>query len=194
LQSIEPGTPALAQTPVTLPAPVYLIDGASGQIVRVAADGVTRRTVTHELAPVTAFDVSPDGSLLAYVTGNQLVEAGADGLNRVVKLEGGAGSIDAPVYSPDGARIAFALGGINLIAAGPEAVGEEAVTLVLADDPLPPGAANGSAGDAPDAAAARIFRPNSWSPDGVHLLVTTRTLSRAAGWPSWRRTQTYWSS
>ena len=170
-------TPALAQTPVTLPAPVYLIDGASGQIVRVAADGVTRRTVTHELSPVTAFDVSPDGSMLAYVTGNQLVEAGADGLNRVVKLEGGgggtapAGNIDAPVYAPDGARIAFALGGINLIAAGPEAVGEEAVTLVLADDPLPPGAADGSAADAPDGAAPRIFRPNSWSPDGVHLLV-----------------------
>ena len=82
--------PAHAQTPVNLPAPVYLLDAASGQIVRVADDGVTQRTVTHELAPVTAFDVAPDGSKLAYVAGNQLIEAGADGLNRVVKLGGGA--------------------------------------------------------------------------------------------------------
>ncbi len=75
--------PALAQTPINLPAPVYLLDAPSGQIVRVANDGVTRRTVTHELAPVTSFDVSPDGSKLAYVAGNKLIEAQADGSGRV---------------------------------------------------------------------------------------------------------------
>ncbi|MFN8466039.1 MAG: hypothetical protein U0X20_10830 [Caldilineaceae bacterium] len=179
---------ALAQAPINLPAPVYLLDAPSGQIVRLANDGVTRRTVTHELSPVTSFDVSPDGAKLAYVTGNRLIEAQADGSNRVVKLSGGAikmagaqagaaeaqlagERIDAPLYSPDGSRIAFAHGGINLIASGPDAVGPDAVTLVLPNDLLPNGADRASTDSAPDRAAARIYKPNSWSPDGVHLLV-----------------------
>jgi Tol biopolymer transport system component len=167
-------TPAHAQTPVSLPAPFYFIDGYSNQVVRLAADGVTRRTVTRETSPVTALAVAPYGGKLAYVAGNRLIETDASGLNRVVKLEGGpavsageAGStnqISAPVYSPDGARIAFARGGINLIASGPDANGEDAVTLVLPDDPYP-------TDGAVSAEPVRFFRPNSWSPDGVHLLV-----------------------
>ncbi len=180
--------PAHAQTPINLPAPVYLLDAPSGQIVRVANDGVMRRTVTHELSPVTSFDVSPDGSKLAYVAGNRLIEAQADGSNRVVKLDEGAANmagaqtgaaeaqlagerIDAPLYSPDGSRIAFAHGGINLISSGPDAVGADAVTLALANDLLPAGTDRASSDSAPDRAAARIYKPNSWSPDGVHLLV-----------------------
>ena len=177
--------PARAQTPINLPAPVYLLDAPSGQIVRIGNDGVTRRTVTREFSPVTSFDVSPDGSKLAYVAGNKLIEASADGSNRVVKVDGGAlgtpatqmdaqvagQRIAAPLYSPDGSRIAFAQGGINLIASGTDAVGAKAVTLVLPNDLLPAGTSRESADSAPDRAAARIYRPNSWSPDGVHLLV-----------------------
>ncbi len=50
-------------------------------------------------------------------------------------------------------------------------MGADAVTLVLPNDLLPAGADRESSDSAPDRAAARIYRPNSWSPDGVHLLV-----------------------
>ena len=137
-------------------------------------DGLTRRTVTHEVNPITVFDVAPDGSKLAYVSGNQLIETDANGLNPVLKFAGPAlntldptdfenDRLDTLVYSPDGARIAFGFNGVNVVPSGPDA-GPESVDTVLTSDPFPaPGEAAGG--------QRRFFRPRAWGPDGVHLVV-----------------------
>lgn len=173
----EPATDAAASSApaaISLPAPLYYVDGYSGQVVRLDVDGTSRRTVTRETGPVTALDVSPDGSKLAYVSGNRLIEADANGLNPVVKFAGPApGSsdsarprldrVDVPVYSPDGARIAFAFNGVNVIPSGPDA-GPESVDSVLPNDPFPVEPLNRRE-------LIRTFSPRSWGPDGVHLIV-----------------------
>ncbi len=167
----ETGAPAPAAG--SLPAPLYYIDGYSDQIVRLETDGLTRRTVTYETDPVTAFDVSPDGSKLAYVSGNRLIEADANGSNPVLKFAGPAlNTLDptdftndrvyAPVYSPDGERVAFGFNGVNLVASGPDA-GPESVNTVLPSDPFPT--------TFPRDEVIRFFTPRAWGPDGVHLVV-----------------------
>ncbi len=167
--------PAQDAAAISLPAPLYYIDQYSQQVTRLEMDGVTRRTITRETEPVTAFAVSPDGSKLAYVSGNRLIEADANGLNPVLKFAGPATAtldsldlindrVGAPVYSPDGARIAFAFNGVSVVASGPDA-GPEAVNSVLPSDPFP------AEGDFDGSQLIRFFRPHTWGPDGVHLVV-----------------------
>ena len=54
LQEAEPAASAAG----SLPAPLYYIDLPSGQIVRLDVDGLTRRTVTHEVNPITVFEAA----------------------------------------------------------------------------------------------------------------------------------------
>ncbi len=151
--------------PPVLPAPVYFISAADGQLWRLAPDGRTLTQLTSEPAPVTEFDVSPAGGALVYIAGNELVRAAADGGGRVVLLRGPAltGAEDDLVartlrdarWSPDGSQIAFGLNGVNLIPA------EGGLPRrVIQSDPVPA-----------TRQLARFYRPQAWSPDGARLAV-----------------------
>lgn len=151
--------------PPVLPAPIYFISAADGQLWRLAPDGRTLTALTSEPAPVTEFDISPLDGALVYIAGNQLVRAAADGSGRAVLLRGPAlaGAEDDlvtrtlrnPRWSPDGSQIAFGLNGVNLIPAegGPP-------RMVLQSDPVPA-----------TRHLARFYRPQAWSPDGARLAV-----------------------
>lgn len=180
-------TATVSETPApapSLPAPIYYLDGTTDQIVRLEADGTTRRAVTHEIQPITAFDVSPDGARLVYVVGNNLVETDAAGLQRTVKVTGQpydptdaaaaiAQRIDSPVYSPDGSRIAFGLNGVNVIASGFDAGVQP--QLLLASSAYP------AEGGAPGSNPPRFYTPREWSPDGARLVVQIACYPEAGG-------------
>lgn len=164
-----------------LPAPLFYL--ADGQIMRLDADGQTMTQITNEAEPVIDFDVSPAGSRLAYVSGNDLIEADADGGGRVVKVQGEAYDegdaaarvttrISHPRFSPDGSRLAFGLNGVNLMPAG-EAAGNYQV--LQASDPYP------EPDNLPDEEPIRFFWPLAWSPDGNRLLLAFAYWPEAGG-------------
>lgn len=157
-----------------LPAPLYYIDGAR-TISRLAPDGVTSEQIVLDILPVDSFDVSPDGDL-AYVVGNnlflletgssepqlliegrtlQMDEYGFPVLNDVLTNQ-----ISQPRFSPDGSRIAYGLGGINVYDR----------TAGTSDLILPNGEPDAQA--PPDQPfGAQIHNPNKWTPDGSTLVV-----------------------
>jgi hypothetical protein len=135
---VAPTATAVAQTPAVavydpihvdpvagvriFPSPLYYIEDTSGQIWRVDVDGANPLQITHEPAPVLAFDVSPIDGHLVYVSGNSLIEADALGGNPRVILAGPTvplanqhygyvqygptQTVAAPRFSPDGQQIA----------------------------------------------------------------------------------------
>lgn len=168
-------TPAAAQTPsapaaFALPAPLYYIDRASGQIMRMERDATTVTQLTNEGASITAFDVAPVSGDLVYVTNNSLVQTDARGGNRVVKLQGPSliddGSpnpfpgvfVRAPRFSPDGQSIVFGLGNLYLMAAGPTTDYQILIPAAVQES------------------WTQEFWPASWSPDGQRLLVFGSTV------------------
>ncbi|MDX1687295.1 MAG: hypothetical protein R3248_04865 [Candidatus Promineifilaceae bacterium] len=177
-------TPTAAPTTAgeqVLPAPLYYL--REGQIMRLEIDGVTVTQITNEASPVTDFDVSPDGDRLAYVSDNDLIEADADGGNRVIKVGGEVygeddtaaritQEISHPRFSPDGGRLAFGLNGVNLMPAGE---GADDYQVIQASDPYP------DAGDLPDDEPIRFFWPSAWSPDGGRLLLEFAYWPEAGG-------------
>lgn len=163
-------TPAAAQTPsapaaFALPAPLYYIDRASGQIMRMERDATTVTQLTNEGASITAFDVAPVSGDLVYVTNNSLVQTDARGGNRVVKLQGPSliddGSpnpfpgvfVRTPRFSPDGQSIVFGVGDLYLMAAGPTTDYQILIPAAV------------------ETWGTQEFWPASWSPDGQRLLV-----------------------
>lgn len=159
-----------SETPPVLPAPLYFISASDQQIWRVSRDGVTLTRITNEPAPITAYDVSPVDGALAYVSGNSLFRADADGGNVVLLVDGPEigsedGSINRtvtnPLWSPDGARIAYGLNGANIIPAGG---GEPQV--IQQSSPYP----DLNSGTRPTEPVI-FYWPTSWSPDGTRLLL-----------------------
>jgi hypothetical protein len=125
-----------------------------------------------------------------YVSGNRLIETDPNGRNPIVKVDAGeividptrapadqlriTRSIDKPRFSPDGGQIVFGLNGVNLILAG--AATEYAV--LLPSDPYPDPNNPGAAGaEGP----IRFYWPESWSPDGRHLLIQFAYYPEAGG-------------
>lgn len=174
----EPARPTATPSPVAqasgpLPAPLYYltIPPEAGmeiwQIGRLETDGLTQRWITEEAGGVQYFDVSPADGSLVYVSGLELIRSDAQGENRTVLYtmqDGQAGvhsdvpaALTNPRWSPDGTRVAFALNGINLIAAA----GGSAPEVIMPDTYEP----NNYEG-------TRFYRPHSWSPDGTRLLVS----------------------
>lgn len=159
-----------ATTAQVLPDAVYFLH-ERGQIARLEADGRQVTMVTAEAEPVTAFDVAPDGSRLAYISGNDLIEIAYNtfAMNRQVKVEGLAydsadqaqsltQGLNTPLYTPDGKYITFGLNGIRWIGAGAESTAQG---VLLRNDPYP----------APNQPGpARFVWPVAWSPDGQRLL------------------------
>ncbi|MCL4507678.1 MAG: DPP IV N-terminal domain-containing protein [Chloroflexi bacterium] len=172
-----------AQKPISntaaLPAPVYYLGRLSGsdQIWRVEVDGQTAVQVTHELSPVTDFDVSPTDGKLAFVSNNNLILANPDGSRRTVMVDAHpmptAEDYDVASllmrqvhWSPDGKRIAYGLGGVNLIDA------HDGRLTVLKRDDLKP-----KSPDFKSDGPVYSYWPLAWSPDG------TRILSAVASYP-----------
>lgn len=159
--------------PPLLPAPLLYLAEADGvrQIWRMEPDGSRQVQLTHEEADVIDYDVSLlDGSLV-YISGNDLISIDSAGKNRLVLVDGPVpppendpqrplSEIGRPRWSPDGASIAFALGGIRLIpAAGGKA------RMLLKSDPLP------APPDFKTNGVVRIYWPEAWSPDSSRLLI-----------------------
>jgi hypothetical protein len=89
------------------------------------ADGITTGQVTDEEAGVDSFAVSPLDGGLAFVTANQLFLMDGDGTDRRLIADDSQldedekgtyfyGLIGAPVFSPDGQTLAYALDGLHL--------------------------------------------------------------------------------
>lgn len=96
-------------TPIgrSLPAPVYLIEAESGQVVRLEADGATQTQITFEATPVHELSVSENGGIV-YVVGAapEQVLVSLDGSGR---RELAQGTISAPQVSPDGQQVVYRL-------------------------------------------------------------------------------------
>lgn len=171
--SVATATPVAQQPaePTLLPAPFYLIDNATAQVLRVAPDGQQLTQITFEQAPVLELAVAAETGTLFYLVGEAQAEQrtlyALDGAGRRALL---TGQIMGLVASPDGQRVAFRLD-------APEPgliIGQEDApsgiwaafdvsmrpSLVLADVPV-----DSVAGDEP---AWRYF-PVGWSPDGATL-------------------------
>jgi hypothetical protein len=155
LQALAPQAANLpAASPNLLPSRLYFLGRDSqsiSQIYRLERDGKTKTQLTFEPANVDDYDISPADGSVVYVTNNQLIWINPDGSNRRVFVDGG----DHPVFSPDGKRLAYARGGVNLyeLATGVN-------SLVFQDHPTD--------GSLP----LETYAPDTFSPDGTKLLIS----------------------
>lgn len=167
----EVTTPA-SNSGVVLPAPLYLI-GEDDQIWRIETDGVTSTQITNEAEPVTDFDVSPVDGSIAYVTGNAVYNVDSIGGNRALLVESPGNpeesdearilrSMGAVHWSPDGQKIAFGLGGVQIY----DIIGGTA-TMLKASDPVPDLTGGTPFPEGP----VRFYNPGPFSPDGSKLMV-----------------------
>lgn len=153
-QAVIAPTGAPESSTILLPQRLYFLSNDSQsirQVFRLERDGRTKTQVTFEPVNVDDYDISPADGSLVYVTNNQLLWVNADGSNRHLMADGGT----QPVFSPDGKRLAYARGGLNIydLSSGLN-------TFVLEDHPLE--------GSLPP----ETYAPASFSPDGTKLLVT----------------------
>ncbi len=141
-----------------LPAPLFFLRGEENaqQIWRLDADGYTLTQLTQESAGVSNFEINAVDNRLAYISNYQVVLLDPVNANRKVLVTGDENNNPShPVFSDDGAFLAYGLGGIrvyNLIN------GED--RLVLANN------------DIQNPTDRRIYSPRAWSPDGTKLAVT----------------------
>ncbi len=151
-----------------LPGAVYLIEAASGQVVRLEADGVTQTPITFEPEPIRALTVSTAGGIVYLI--------GLDATAVLVSLDGSGrrelatGTISYPRISPDGQQVIYRLddpqpGLIIGQDAAPSGVYIQASSgmrpsLVRADEP---------AGVYDVTTPAWAYSPVDWSPDGSRI-------------------------
>lgn len=150
---------------------LYFLSGrdAGAQVWRLDADGVTATQITHEESGVQDFSVSPADGLLAIVTNNQLFLADPNGADRRLIADAGAvdenieeyyfrATISDPVFSPNGATLAYGFDGIHLYEV---ASGEDRHVLTNLGNLL---------GET-FVFAKEVYAPGPWSPDGSRLLI-----------------------
>jgi dipeptidyl aminopeptidase/acylaminoacyl peptidase len=165
-----------------MPAPVYFISFADGQLWRVERDGTTLTQITNEAAAVTYYDISPADGSLAYVSANTLVLADADGGSARRLFSGPQDySEDMAInneivnlsWSPDGQQLAFGYGGIQILdMASPMLT----PNVLIPSDPVPDPAGGRQTG------LLRFYRQALWSPDGTRLLVEYLHYPEGNGW------------
>lgn len=171
--TITPEPDLVPDTLAVLPAPLYYIGRATGQVMRLEQDGVTISQITAEPALVADFDVV--GDWLAYTSDNSLITLNLASGERAVRVVGGSFDeedyeasyrerISSPRLSPDGSQIVFAQNGIQTISLGVD----NSVTHLLVNDTLPDFSdPNATIPEGP----LRIFGGAEWSPDGQRLVV-----------------------
>ena len=179
--------PAPTAVAETLPAPLYFIDGTSGQIMQIGRDGTTLRQITNETQTINSFAVSPANGTLVYAVGDwqsekrAIVYLNAQGEGRTELV---SGPVSAPIFSPSG-EISFETTAPTAgweIGKDTSAPGVWSTTprggrpsRVIENDPV-------SDMDNPPE-GARSFHPVAWSPDAssLLLLVTPNRGNRPAG-------------
>ena len=152
-----------------LPHSLYFINKDSGgllQIYRIERDGHSVHQITFEPASVDGYDISPHDGSVAYVSNNQMLLVDANGAGRRLILDGGpvddnnrfTNSVGAPVWSPEGGRIAFTYGGLNFYSLSTGAVNKVLVNQV-----------DNSAGFA---VVHELYAPVRYAFDGDKLLIS----------------------
>jgi hypothetical protein len=102
--SVDPVGEGASPDGMTLPAPLYFVAFADGQVWRLERDGQTLTQITFEASPIIAYDLAPNGSDLVYLFQG-------DGQQVVAIIEGGErremlyGDLAHPLFGPDGQQI-----------------------------------------------------------------------------------------
>lgn len=153
-----------------LPAPVYYLSGDAerAQIFRLERDGVTTFQLTAEAGGIDDYDVSHADGTVIYIINNQLYRINPDGSGRALLVDGGPldenadnyyeARLDTPRWSPDGARIAYHLGGLQLYN-----VNDGSSQLVLQNQV--------SVLDNGYTLPQALYFAGEWSPDGQYLML-----------------------
>ena len=168
-------TPEVSDSPTLhppglLPNSLYFLNNDNAgiaQVFRLQTDGVTIEQITAEPVKVDSYDVSLIDGSVVYVSNNQLLLINVDGSDRKVLVDGGpldeinpfVNAVRVPVFSPNAQTIAYGYKGLNLYA-----VSTGVSNRVLEDDLDDLG--NGAI------FPREMFWPNSYSPDGMKLLIT----------------------
>ena len=153
-----------------LPQSLYFLNNDSIgvlQVFRLGVDGKSVSQITSEPSAVGAYDVSPVDGSVVYVVNNQLLLINADGSGRRVLVDGGPedpvdpfiSNLSSPIFSPDGQTIAYSQRGLILYS-----LASGASNMVLEEMTTDP-----STGAS---VPAKVFFPQSYSPDGTKILVT----------------------
>jgi hypothetical protein len=164
----EPTTSALNQI-------AFLSDrGGVTNVWLMNPDGSNQRQVTAELEPVVAYDVSGDGTAIAYGTGGVVKRMGIGGDNLQVVTADGSFEY-GPMYTPDGTALLVARRDANGVDRGywrlPLLSGADSKQLLAGGAPVPDGEAaaafvlRGQTGDSRWAARA------AFSGDGLAALI-----------------------
>ena len=164
--AITSTAPAAGSNP--LPHSLYFLNNDKGgllQIFRLERDGQTLHQITFEPANVDGYDVSPKDGSVVYISNNQMLLVDANGAGRRLLVDGGpvddsnrfTNSVGTPVWSPDGARIAFGYGGLNLYTASTGAVNKVLENQIDTSAGFP--------------VVRELYWPNKYSPDGSNLLI-----------------------
>ena len=154
-----------------LPAAVYYLSGEAerAQIYRLERDGVTTFQLTAEAGGVEDYDVSDVDGAVIYLINNQLYRVNPDGSGRVLLVDGGPvdensdnyyyeNRLDTPRWSPDGTRIAYFLGGLNIYN-----VGDGSSWMALQNKVETP--------DNGYTIPQELYFVGDWSPDGQYLML-----------------------
>jgi Tol biopolymer transport system component len=148
----------LAGAANVLPAPLFYLRGEvnTRQIWRMDPDGYTLTQLTQESAGIPGFEINSLDNRLAYISNYQLILLNPANADRQVLVTGSENdSPYSPVFSSDGAFLAYGLGGIHIYNL---ASGED--HLILANN------------DIMNPSELRIYSPRSWSPDDSKLAVS----------------------
>lgn len=128
-----------------------------GQVWYLAGDGAPARALTAGSDPVITYALAPGGDRLAFIAGQRLFVAGADGSAPQAVATLTLDFITPSVaWSPDGAQLAY--------------VDMDGLWLVPADGSAPPRllVAHDRSGEP---GSVRVYTSPRWSPDGARLLV-----------------------
>ncbi len=156
--------PSPSVSGMPLPADLYFIAPQNNvqQVWRLPKDGEPPEPITAALLDVLDFDISADGSQIAYTSGGIVYQQNTDSpdvaemvtLADTSRLPGGA-----PAFSPDGEQLAYANDGIWVLDL------KTGDRRRLVADQVP---------RTPDDLQVQLHDQPRWSPDGQWLLITVR--------------------
>ena len=158
------------QAPDKLPQSLFFISERSGmnQVWRIERDGIRIDQITFSERDIIGYDINQEYELLVYVTRSQLVVQGLLSITPDVRLKldivetsNAPGKyFTNPRFSPDGLQIAFAQNGLkilDLLSGESRVLFENTYEDIGSEESIP----------------LALYYPESYSPDGTHLLMST---------------------